>query len=45
MAPQASAGRSHTKSEKRSANTLYQELAFQDSDPIVEDETDITGMK
>ncbi|XP_013179392.1 PREDICTED: JNK-interacting protein 3 isoform X3 [Papilio xuthus] len=43
VAPQASTGRSHTKSEKRSANTLYQELAFQDSDPVVEDETDITG--
>ncbi|KPJ09133.1 JNK-interacting protein 3 [Papilio machaon] len=43
VAPQASSGRSHTKSEKRSANTLYQELAFQDSDPVVEDETDITG--
>lgn len=38
-------GKSQTKSEKRSGNTLYQELAFQDVDPgIVEGEdTDITG--
>lgn len=38
-------GKSQTKSEKRSGNTLYQELAFQDVDPgIVEGEDgDITG--
>ncbi|KAJ8736915.1 hypothetical protein PYW07_000186 [Mythimna separata] len=38
-------GKSQTKSEKRSGNTLYQELAFQDVDPgIAEGEDgDITG--
>ncbi|XP_026745383.1 JNK-interacting protein 3 isoform X2 [Trichoplusia ni] len=38
-------GKSQTKSEKRSGNSLYQELAFQDVDPgIVEGEDgDITG--
>ncbi|CAH0703273.1 unnamed protein product [Spodoptera exigua] len=38
-------GKSQTKSEKRSGNTLYQELAFQDVDPgIAEGEdADITG--
>lgn len=40
-------GKSQTKSEKRSGNTLYQELAFQDVDPgIAEGEdADITGKK
>ncbi|XP_048488412.1 JNK-interacting protein 3 isoform X3 [Plutella xylostella] len=41
----ASMSRSQTKSEKRSANTLYQELAFNDTDTIAEgdDGGDITG--
>lgn len=37
------AGRSTTKSEKRSANTLYQELSFQD-DQLESEENEITGM-
>ncbi|XP_034839276.1 JNK-interacting protein 3 isoform X3 [Maniola hyperantus] len=39
-------GRSQTKSEKRSANTLYQELAFHDTDVTIaeaDDGADITG--
>ena len=36
-------GRSTTKSEKRSANTLYQELSFQD-DQLESEENEITGM-
>lgn len=36
-------GRSTTKSEKRSANTLYQELSFQD-DQFESEENEITGM-
>ncbi|XP_047524106.1 JNK-interacting protein 3 isoform X2 [Pieris napi] len=45
VAPPPSTGKSQTKSEKRSANTLYQELAFHDTDTsIVEgDDGDITG--
>ncbi|XP_032527218.2 JNK-interacting protein 3 isoform X3 [Danaus plexippus] len=45
VTPQAPAGRSQTKSEKRSGNTLYQELAFHDTDGGVEgdDGADITG--
>ncbi|XP_063837359.1 JNK-interacting protein 3 isoform X3 [Ostrinia nubilalis] len=41
----ANAGKSQTKSEKRSANTLYQELAFHDTENITEgdDGADITG--
>lgn len=35
-------GRSTTKSEKRSANTLYQELSFQD-DQLESEENEITG--
>ncbi|XP_068621109.1 JNK-interacting protein 3 isoform X5 [Battus philenor] len=44
--PNANTGRSQTKSEKRSGNTLYQELAFQESDAIIaegDDFTDVTG--
>ncbi|CAH0715926.1 unnamed protein product, partial [Brenthis ino] len=46
VAPPASAGRSQTKSERRSGNTLYQELAFHDTDAGVtdgDDGADITG--
>lgn len=35
-------GRSTTKTEKRSANTLYQELSFQDNDEGEENE--VTGL-
>lgn len=38
----SSAGRSTTKNEKRSANTLYQELSFQDNEESEENE--VTGM-
>lgn len=41
--PQIHTGRSTTKSEKRSANTLYQELSFQD-DQLESEENEITGM-
>ncbi|CAH1714472.1 unnamed protein product [Chironomus riparius] len=41
--PQIVTGRSTTKSEKRSANTLYQELSFQD-DTLESEENEITGM-
>ncbi|XP_060809868.1 JNK-interacting protein 3 isoform X2 [Amyelois transitella] len=44
--PNSSTGKSQTKSEKRSGNTLYQELAFHDTESnIVEgdDGADITG--
>lgn len=41
--PQIVTGRSTTKSEKRSANTLYQELSFQD-DALESEENEITGM-
>lgn len=41
--PHISTGRSTTKSEKRSANTLYQELSFQD-DQLESEENEITGM-
>lgn len=37
----ASTGRSTTKNEKRSANTLYQELSFQDNEESEENE--VTG--
>lgn len=37
----ATAGRSTTKNEKRSANTLYQELSFQDNEESEENE--VTG--
>lgn len=40
-APPPSAGRSTTKNEKRSANTLYQELSFQDNEESEENE--VTG--
>lgn len=40
--PHIATGRSTTKSEKRSANTLYQELSFQDE--IESEENEITGM-
>lgn len=36
-------GRTTTKSEKRSANTLYQELSFQD-DNFESEENEVTGM-
>jgi hypothetical protein len=36
------AGRSTTKNEKRSANTLYQELSFQD-DNLESEENEVTG--
>lgn len=39
--PPISAGRSTTKNEKRSANTLYQELSFQDNEESEENE--VTG--
>lgn len=42
----APTGRSQTKSEKRSGNTLYQELAFHDTDAGLadgDDGADITG--
>ncbi|XP_055324140.1 JNK-interacting protein 3 isoform X3 [Sitodiplosis mosellana] len=39
--PPPSAGRSTTKNEKRSANTLYQELSFQDNEESEENE--VTG--
>lgn len=45
MAP-ANASKSQTKSEKRSGNTLYQELAFHDTDASIaegEEGGDITG--
>ncbi|KAG5677410.1 hypothetical protein PVAND_007170 [Polypedilum vanderplanki] len=41
--PQIVTGRSTTKSEKRSANTLYQELSFQD-DALESEENEITGI-
>ena len=41
--PQIVTGRSTTKSEKRSANTLYQELSFQD-DMNESEENEVTGM-
>lgn len=41
--PHVLTGRSTTKSEKRSANTLYQELSFQD-DQLESEENEITGM-
>lgn len=37
----SAAGRSTTKNEKRSANTLYQELSFQDNEESEENE--VTG--
>lgn len=39
--PTQSVGRSTTKNEKRSANTLYQELSFQDNEESEENE--VTG--
>lgn len=39
--PPTSAGRSTTKNERRSANTLYQELSFQDNEESEENE--VTG--
>ena len=41
--PHISTGRSTTKSEKRSANTLYQELSFQD-DQLESEENEITNL-
>lgn len=41
--PHITTGRSTTKSEKRSANTLYQELSFQD-DNLESEENEVTGM-
>lgn len=41
LQPPPSAGRSTTKNEKRSANTLYQELSFQDNEESEENE--VTG--
>jgi c-Jun-amino-terminal kinase-interacting protein 4 len=41
--PHIIAGRSTTKSEKRSANTLYQELSFQD-DQLESEENEITNL-
>jgi c-Jun-amino-terminal kinase-interacting protein 4 len=41
--PQIVTGRSTTKSEKRSANTLYQELSFQD-DMMESEENEVTGL-
>ena len=41
--PTVPQGRSTTKSEKRSANTLYQELSFQD-DQLESEENEITGL-
>lgn len=41
LQPPAPAGRSTTKNEKRSANTLYQELSFQDNEESEENE--VTG--
>lgn len=41
--PQIATGRSTTKSEKRSANTLYQELSFQD-DQLESEENEVTGL-
>ncbi|CAH2217807.1 jg4238, partial [Pararge aegeria aegeria] len=44
--PNANTGRSQTKSEKRSGNTLYQELAFHDTEANineVDDGADFTG--
>lgn len=43
ITPQIKTGHSTTKSEKRSANTLYQELSFQD-DQLESEEGEITGM-
>ncbi|XKL65617.1 hypothetical protein PGB90_009037 [Kerria lacca] len=39
------AGKSHTKREQRSGNTLYQELSFQDAEALgeMDDGADITG--
>ncbi|XP_065226364.1 JNK-interacting protein 3 isoform X2 [Planococcus citri] len=39
------AGKSHTKREQRSGNTLYQELSFQDAEALgeMDDGVDITG--
>lgn len=39
--PATATGRSTTKNEKRSANTLYQELSFQDNEESEENE--VTG--
>ncbi|XP_044732604.1 JNK-interacting protein 3 isoform X2 [Chrysoperla carnea] len=43
--PPPPAGRSQTKREQRSANTLYQELSFQDADALadMDEGADITG--
>lgn len=44
--PNSNTGKSQTKSEKRSGNTLYQELAFHDTDASINDgdeSADITG--
>ncbi|CAH0684325.1 unnamed protein product [Chilo suppressalis] len=44
--PNSSTGKSQTKSEKRSGNTLYQELAFHDTEANIaegDDGADITG--
>jgi c-Jun-amino-terminal kinase-interacting protein 4 len=41
--PQMPTGRSTTKNEKRSANTLYQELSFQD-DNLESEENEITNL-
>ncbi|XP_050360930.1 JNK-interacting protein 3 isoform X2 [Nymphalis io] len=46
VAPPTGGSRSQTKSEKRSANTLYQELAFHDTDVTIaegDEGADITG--
>ncbi|XP_052751330.1 JNK-interacting protein 3 isoform X2 [Galleria mellonella] len=46
VAPPNSGGKSQTKSEKRSGNTLYQELSFNECDTTLteaEDSADITG--
>ncbi|ODN06492.1 JNK-interacting protein 3, partial [Orchesella cincta] len=40
--PQAQHGKSRTKKEERTGNTLYQEFSFQEPE-IVEEPTDITG--
>ncbi|XP_055619089.1 JNK-interacting protein 3 isoform X2 [Toxorhynchites rutilus septentrionalis] len=42
MSPSTVSGRTTTKKEQRSGNTLYQELSFQD-DNVENEDTDITG--
>jgi hypothetical protein len=46
VAPNSSVSKSQTKNERRSGNTLYQELSFHDPDASIaegDDGADITG--